>query len=65
MIHPKRIERDAKEHDLRRWYVAARAATALGDYDTADQLATAIEDREVSFPGLEELRDEIAEGRAS
>lgn len=61
---PKRIQADAKEHDLRRWYVAARAAAALGDFDTAEQLAGAIEEREVSFPGLEELRDEIAEGRA-
>ena len=60
---PKRIEQDAREHDLRRWYVAARAASALGDYDTADQLAGAIEERDVSFPGLEELRNEIAEGR--
>lgn len=62
---PKKIHADAKEHDLRRWYVAARAATALGDYDTAEQLAAAIEEREVSFPGLEDLRDEIAEGRVN
>lgn len=61
---PKRIQADAREHDFRRWYVAARAATALGDYDTAEQLAGAIEDREVSFPGLEDLRTEIARGRA-
>lgn len=64
VTHPKRIEADAREHDLRRWYVAARAATVLGDLDTAGQLADAIEARDVSFPGMEELRDEIARAAA-
>lgn len=63
VTHPKRIEKDAREHDLRKWYVAARAAVELGDLDTAEQLAGAIEERDVSFPGLEDLRTQIDEAQ--
>lgn len=58
---PGRIQQDAHENDLRQWYVAARAAVALGDMKTADQLRKAIEDRDVAFPGLSELVNEINE----
>jgi predicted Zn-dependent protease len=58
---PGRIARDAHENDLRQWYVAARAAVALGDMKTADQLRKAIEDRDLAFPGLSELVNEINE----
>lgn len=64
VTNPKKIYADAKEHDLRRWYVAARAAVALDDLETAEQLTGAIEERDVSFPGLEELRNEIAKARS-
>lgn len=64
VTHPKRLEKDAREHDLRKWYVAAKAAVVLGDSDTAEQLANAIEEREVSFPGIDELRTEIADSRS-
>lgn len=58
---PGRIHPDAHENDLRQWYVAARAAVALGDMKTADQLRRAIEDRDIGFPGLIELVNEINE----
>ncbi len=54
---PGRIQQDAHENDLRQWYVAARAAVALGDMKTADQLRKA----DVAFPGLSELVNEINE----
>lgn len=60
---PGRIHPDAHENDLRQWYVAARAAVALGDMKTADQLRKAIEDRDIAFPGLSELVNEINELR--
>ncbi|MDH3307553.1 MAG: hypothetical protein OEO77_08575, partial [Acidimicrobiia bacterium] len=56
---PGRITADAHENDLRQWYVAARAALALGDVATARQLLDAIERRDVAFPGLEELTEQI------
>ena len=46
-------------HLLRRWYVAARAAAALGDSRTALQLADAIRAADPEMPGLEQLSEEI------
>ena len=59
VVAPKRIEKDAPEHALREWYVASRAAAALGDAEAATKLADAIESRDAQFPGLGELRDSI------
>lgn len=60
VTRPKRISADAHEADLRQWYVASRAAAALGDVDTARQLLRGIEDLDSSFPGLAELQEEIS-----
>lgn len=59
VVQPGRLRADAPEHVVREWYVAARAAAAIGDAATALQLAQAIEKHDVAFPGLEELYDEI------
>lgn len=59
VANPGRLKNDAREWDLRQWYVAARAAAALGDKDTARQLAASVEKHDIAFPGLTELLIEI------
>ena len=58
---PGRLTKDARLGDVRRWYVAARAALALGDAGTARQIARAIGESEEGqdMAGLEELDAEI------
>jgi len=60
ITNPGRLGAEPAEWDLRQWYVAARAAAALGDEKTARQLVKAIEGHELSFPGLTELHEEIS-----
>ena len=64
---PKRVTKEAKVGDLRRWYVAARAAAALGDVATARQLSKAIAeaDDERAVAGLDALDREIDRTAAS
>ena len=57
---PKTIEREPNEAHLRRYYVAGRAAAALGDRVTARRFSDAIVLTDPSFPGWEELEAEIA-----
>jgi hypothetical protein len=59
VVQPGRLHAEAPEHVVREWYVAARAAAAVGDAEAALKLARAIEKRDVAFPGLEELYGEI------
>lgn len=61
VTRPRRLSKDAAEWEVRRWYVAARAAARLGDRKTARQIATAIEELDPALPGLEDLHDEIAQ----
>ncbi len=58
---PDRVGPNAKESDLRVWYIAARAAARNGDTDTARSIADAIVLNDPSFPGLDELDQEIAQ----
>lgn len=60
IVDPGRITRRAHESQVRRWFVAARVALALGDTTTAHQLLRAVEDYDASFPGLDELERAIA-----
>jgi len=60
ITRPQRLSSDAPEWEVRRWYVAARAAARLGDKDTAKQIARAIEEMDPALPGLDLLHDEIA-----
>jgi len=59
---PERVGPNAKESDLRVWYIAARAAAVNGDTDTARKIADAIVLNDPSFPGLDALDLEIARG---
>lgn len=60
VVAPERIERDPNEAHLRRYFVAARVAAALGDGATARRLADAIVTNDPAFPGYDSLEAEIA-----
>jgi len=57
---PDRVGPNAKESDLRVWYIAARAAASTGETATARKIADAIVLNDPSFPGLDALDLEIA-----
>ena len=57
---PERVGPNAKESDLRVWYIAARAAASTGETATARKIADAIVLNDPSFPGLDALDLEIA-----
>lgn len=57
---PDRVGPNAKESDLRVWYIAARAAARNGETETARRIADAIVLNDPSFPGLDALDQEIA-----
>lgn len=59
VIRPGRLVSDPRQSALRRWYVAARVATAAGDLEAAHRFADAIADADGDFPGLADLRTEI------
>jgi len=59
VTNPKRMDKDPEESELRVWYIASRAAAALGDTKTARQVFEAIERIDPAFPGLDELGREI------
>lgn len=59
VIKPGRLVANPRPSALRRWYVAARVATAAGELDAAHRFANAITDADADFPGLAELRTEI------
>lgn len=60
VVNPKKLEKNPEESALRQWYVAVRAATHLGDHDTARKLLKAITAADPSFPGISELEKELA-----
>lgn len=60
VVRPQRITSDARDDELRRWYVAARAAAVLGDKGTARKLMQAITKADPAFPGLDRLGSEVA-----
>ena len=55
VTRPARLSEDAKPYELRRWFVAARAALELGDPEAAGKLAGAIRKGDPDMPGLENL----------
>ena len=57
---PGRIEAAPNEGHLRLYYVAARAAAALGDKETAKRFSDTIVTTDPSFPGWDELEAEIS-----
>lgn len=60
---PIRLSHDARPHELRVRFVAARSALALGEIDTARKLATTIRGIDPDLPGLAGLLSEISAGR--
>lgn len=63
---PSRVHHDARPYELRVWFVAARAALALGESGTAAQLTRAIRRVDPDMSGLGALMARIAtEGRRS
>jgi tetratricopeptide (TPR) repeat protein len=60
IANPGRTVAEPNEAHLRLYFVAARAAAALGDRDTAKQLSDTIVLADPAFPGWEELESEIA-----
>lgn len=60
VIDPGRIEREPSEAALRRYFVAARVAAAMGDAETARRLADTIVTADPAFPGYDSLVAEIA-----
>ncbi len=63
VTRPARTAKDAKPNERRRWFVAAKAALALGDADTALKLVAATREGEPDMPGLDELTDQIAQAQ--
>jgi hypothetical protein len=55
VINPERIVAEARESDLRVWFVAAKVAGRLGDFGTARRLYEAVQAADPAFPGLDEL----------
>lgn len=60
IVKPPRMEQNPNDGHLRLYYVAARAAAALGEKATARELSDAIVLADPSFPGYEQLEAEIA-----
>lgn len=58
---PSRLVADPSESETRVWYVAARAARALGDRGTARKIYEALERADEAMPGLDQL-DGITSG---
>jgi hypothetical protein len=60
IIKPGRLISNPSPGELRRWFVAARVAIDAGDHDAARQIVTALEDQDLDFEGIEELRAALA-----
>ena len=65
VTRPARTSKDSKPNERRRWFVAAKAALALGDADTAMTLVSAAREGDPDMPGLAELTDQIAQAQQS
>lgn len=63
IIKPGRLVASPSPGELRRWYVAARVAMEAGDNDAARRLVAALDEQEVDFEGVDELRRALAQGR--
>lgn len=56
VIKPGRLIASPSPGELRRWFVAAKVAIAAGDNDAARRIIAAIDEQEVDFDGVDELR---------
>lgn len=60
IVKPPRVEQRPNDGHLRLYYVAARAAAARGDRETARKWSDEIVTHDPAFPGFEQLEREIA-----
>ncbi|MYB45482.1 MAG: hypothetical protein F4X74_11145 [Acidimicrobiia bacterium] len=58
---PDRLAEDAQPYERRCWFVAARAALAMGETGVAARLTEAIRRADPEMPGLEDLIEEVEE----
>jgi len=56
VIKPGRLVASPTTGELRRWFVAARVAIAAGDKDAARRIVAALDEHELDFEGVDELR---------
>ena len=59
IVKPKRLVASPSPGELRRWYVAARAALEAGDPDAARRLIAALDEHEPDFEGVDDLRSRL------
>lgn len=60
VVKPARLVADPRPGELRRWFVAARAAMAAGDPAAARKILAAVDEQDVDFEGVDELRRALA-----
>jgi tetratricopeptide (TPR) repeat protein len=61
VIKPGRLIASPSPGELRRWFVAARVAMEAGDKDAARRLVAALDEQELDFDGIDELRRALAD----
>ncbi|HEX5696900.1 MAG TPA: hypothetical protein VFZ15_10960 [Acidimicrobiia bacterium] len=59
VVRPGRLVASPSPGELRRWYVAAKAAIAAGDLDAARRLVAALDEQDPDFEGVDELRTAV------
>lgn len=59
IIKPNRLVASPSPGELRRWYVAGRVALQAGDKDTARRIVAALDEQDVDFEGVDELRTAV------
>ena len=60
VIKPGRLVASPPPGELRRWFVAAKVALAAGDKEAARKLVGALDDHELDFEGVDQLRAQLA-----
>ena len=65
VTRPSRLPPGAPPYELRRWFIAARAAFEIGDAEAAEKLAAAVYQTEPAMAGLDELMSRIDAGNRS
>ena len=59
VIKPGRLVASPSPGELRRWFVAARVALEAGDKEAARRLVAALDEQDVDFEGVDELRASV------
>jgi hypothetical protein len=60
VIKPGRLVASPSPGEVRRWYVAARVALEAGDKDAARRILAALDEQDVDFEGVDDLRQALA-----